>query len=210
MKIEYLGHSAFLLTAADGTRIVTDPYAGVGYPMPRAAADYAVCSHLHGDHANVRGVAGVKGVVTEAGEYTLGGFRVTGFPAWHDDVQGAKRGSVTVFFYEADGARVCHMGDIGQKPTPALLEKIGQPDVLCIPVGGVYTVDAAGAAEYVRLIRPRIVLPMHYDLPGGTLGVAPLGAFLRETGEENCLRMRELVLPCPAAEGKTVLLEVKR
>ena len=135
MKIEYLGHSAFLLTAADGTRIVTDPYAGVGYPMPRVSADYAVCSHLHGDHANVRGVAGVKGVVTEAGEYTLGGFRVTGFPAWHDDVQGAKRGSVTVFFYEADGARVCHMGDIGQEPTPALLEKIGQPDVLCIPVG---------------------------------------------------------------------------
>lgn len=209
MKIEYLGHSAFLLTAKDGTRIVTDPYAGVGYPMPHVAAEYVVCSHAHGDHANVRGVAGVRDVVTEAGEYALGGFRVTGIPAWHDEVKGAKRGANTVFLYEADGFCVCHMGDIGQPPTAALLEAIGSPDVLCIPVGGVYTVDAAGAAEYVRLIRPKIVVPMHYDLPGGTLGIASPDAFIKLTREREQICLPAIELPCREAEGKTVLLEVK-
>lgn len=208
MKLNYLGHSAFLLTADCGTRIVTDPYAGIGYPMPHAEADYAVCSHLHGDHANVRGVSGIKQAITQAGGYELGGFKVTGFPAWHDEAHGAKRGAVTVFVYEADGFRVCHMGDIGQAPTPELLEKIGSPDVLCIPVGGVYTVDADGAAEYVKLIRPKIVVPIHYHLPGGTLGIAPVDGFLRCMGAENCIHMKELRLPCAEAEGKTVVLEV--
>ncbi len=210
MKITYLGHSAFLLTAACGTRILTDPYAGVGYPMPRVAADYAVCSHGHGDHANVRGAAGLKGTVAQAGRYTLGGFTVTGIPSWHDEVRGAKRGANTVFLYEADGVRVCHMGDIGQEPTEELLAAIGSPDVLLIPVGGVYTVDAAGAEEYVRAIRPKTVIPMHYALPGCTLGIAPLSAFSERMGAENCLYKKELELPCAEAEGKTVILEAVR
>lgn len=210
MTVEYLGHSSFLLTAADGTRLVTDPYAGIGYPMPHAEAEYVVCSHGHADHANVRGVAGAKEVLTESGRHMLGAFTVTGIPAWHDEVHGAKRGRSIVYRIEADGQCVCHMGDIGQPPESGLLAQIGSPDVLLVPVGGVYTVDDAGAAEYVRLIRPKITVPMHYHLPGGTLGIAPPDAFLKRMGAENCVRMRKLSLPCPEAEGKTVVLEVKR
>ncbi len=210
MKIGYLGHSAFLLTAEDGTRIVTDPYEGVGYRMPRTEADCVVCSHAHFDHANVQGVSGVKEVIAEAGAHTFGPFKVTGIPAWHDEVQGAKRGANLVFLFEADGVCVCHMGDIGQPPAAELIGRIGQPDALLVPVGGVYTVDAAGAAAYVRAIRPKIAVPMHYHLPGGTLGIASPEAFLREMQERGAVRIQELALPCKEAEGKVVVLEVQR
>lgn len=153
MKIEYFGHSCFLMRSEGGVRFLTDPYTGVGYDMPRAEAEYVTCSHGHFDHAFVEGVGGVREVISSPGAYERGGWKLEGIPAFHDEVRGARRGKNIVFVFEADGLRLCHMGDIGEAPSARLLDAIGRPDVLFIPVGGTYTVDAArwiGFAPSVR------------------------------------------------------------
>ena len=186
MKIKYIGHSCFLLETNAGTRILIDPFDGIGRPMPAVRAEYICCTHGHFDHNYVAGVQGCRAVVSTAGEHTCGDAKIVGIPSFHDDVCGRKRGSNIIYRVEADGAAVCHMGDIGQEPTGALLAAIGTPDVLLIPVGGTYTVDAAGALEYVRAIRPKIVVPMHYKTADCTLDIAPVGGFTALCGKENC------------------------
>ena len=193
MRLCYLGHSCFLLAAENGTRIVTDPYSGIGYEMPRVAADFVVCTHGHYDHAYADGVDCAHAPVVRAGKYDLGGVRAQGFDSFHDEVRGAKRGKNVVFVFEADGARVCHMGDIGQPCTKEFVQKLGAVDVLLLPVGGTYTVDAAGAMEYARAIAPKIAVPMHYAA-GGTIDIAPPDAFLALAKEAGmrCESCREL------------------
>lgn len=193
MKLLYLGHSCFLLRAENGTRIVIDPFTGIGYEMPRVAADFTVCTHGHYDHAYTAGVDCLRPAVTGAGEYALGGVRAEGVPSYHDEVHGAKRGKNTVFLFEADGARVCHMGDIGQPCTEEFVKKLGKVDVLLLPVGGTYTVDAKGAMEYVRALSPKITVPMHYA-QGGNIDIAPPDAFLALAEKEGyrCSSCEEL------------------
>ena len=186
MKIKYIGHSCFLFETHAGARLLTDPFDGIGWRMPRVRADCVCCTHRHFDHNYVEGVAGSREVITSAGEHACGGFRIVGIPSFHDDQGGAKRGNNIIYRIEADGAAVCHMGDIGQQPTKQLLSEIGRVDVLMIPVGGTYTVDAAGALEYVRAIRPQIVIPMHYRTDDCSLDIAPLGAFEALCGADNC------------------------
>jgi L-ascorbate metabolism protein UlaG (beta-lactamase superfamily) len=89
-------------------------------------------------------------------------------------VGGARRGPNTVFIIEADGLRLCHLGDLGHMPGNELLERIGRPDVMFIPVGGFFTIDASEAAEIAGIIRARLTIPMHYrtgvkDTPVGTV-----------------------------------------
>ena len=69
MKIEYFGHSCFLMRSEGGVRFLTDPYTGVGYDMPRAEAEYVTCSHGHFDHTFVEGVGGVREVISSPGAW---------------------------------------------------------------------------------------------------------------------------------------------
>ena len=187
MKIEYFGHSCFLMRSEGGVRFLTDPYTGVGYDMPRAEAEYVTCSHGHFDHTFVEGVGGVREVISSPGAYERGGWKLEGIPAFHDEVRGARRGKNIVFVFEADGLRLCHMGDIGEAPSARLLDAIGRPDVLFIPVGGTYTVDAAGALDWIRAVRPGIAVAMHFRAPGCTLDIAPARS-LEDAGAQ-CLKV---------------------
>ena len=126
MKIEYFGQSCFLMRSEGGVRFLTDPYTGVGYDMPRAEAEYVTCSHGHFDHTFVEGVGGVREVISSPGVYERGGWKLEGIPAFHDEVRGARRGKNIVFIFEADGLRLCHMGDIGEAPSARLLDAIGR------------------------------------------------------------------------------------
>ena len=108
-------------------------------------------------------------LIAEAGEFEAGGIRVTGIPVWHDDRQGSERGQVITYLIEADGMRLLHMGDVGEMPAPSYFEKIGKIDILMIPVGGYYTVDAKGALNIMDTIHPNITIPMHYLVNGLTL-----------------------------------------
>lgn len=185
MKIKYYGHSCFLLETDGGLRLLTDPYTGIGYALPCVKAEVVVRSHDHFDHNYTEGVAGVREVIEAAGEYRCGDVKIKGIPSFHDEAKGAKRGKNVIFRFEADGVTVCHMGDIGEPASAELAEAIGQTDILMLPVGGTYTVDARGALNYIEAIRPKIVLPMHYKTNDCTLDIAPVGEFLALFGEER-------------------------
>lgn len=164
MLISYHGHSEFLVETADGRRVLFDPFpAGVGYPLRRVRADVVAVSHQHFDHNHTDKVDGKPVVVDKAGRHTpLPGITLTGTPAWHDREGGKKRGGILCFALEAEGLRVLHLGDLGDVPDEDLKNQLFMPDVLFIPVGGFYTIDAHQAARTVRLLQPHIVIPMHY------------------------------------------------
>ena len=164
MIIRCIGHAEFLLELENGMRIVTDPYdASCGYPVEKIAADAVLVSHGHHDHNAVENVTGVTCTVNTAGRHDLGnGVIVTAVEADHDDAGGTKRGKNLLFVIEAEGLRVMHLGDLGHIPTTEQLAALGQADVVMIPVGGFYTIDAPTAIEVARLLNARVVLPMHY------------------------------------------------
>lgn len=155
MKITWYGHSCFKVSF-DGGSVVFDPYADgsvPGWTLPQLSADAVLCSHRHDDHAG-------------AGKVTLSGrepdCKVETVECFHDAEHGAKRGANTIHILTADGVRVAHLGDLGHEPDEAQLAAIGAPDVLLIPVGGFYTIDAATAAAVAEKIGARITVPMHY------------------------------------------------
>lgn len=162
MKIQYLGHSCFVLTESTGTTVVTDPYGKIGFSVPAVRADVVTVSHQHYDHNNVAAVEGHPLIIDKEGFYTFDGVEVTGIRSFHDDEGGAVRGENIIFKFRMDGLDVCHLGDIGESCTAELLEQILPIDILLIPVGGKYTIDSEQAREYVDRIMPSIVIPMHY------------------------------------------------
>ncbi len=166
VEIRWLGHACFLITAGDGTRILTDPFDdSVGYDLPTVPADVVTVSHAHFDHNNVGAVQGSPEVVNSPGDRSVGGVRIRGVQTCHDTKGGALRGRNIVFVIETDDITICHAGDLGHVPSDETAKSIGRVDVLLIPVGGTYTLDAKGAQEAVRKLDPRIVIPMHYKTP---------------------------------------------
>ena len=171
MKLSWLGHSCFLLEQ-DGYRIVTDPYTGVeGYPPLSVSAHAVYCSHHHFDHDAVGCVTILSPVPSP--------FAVREVATCHDEQGGALRGPNTVRVFTAGGVSVAHLGDLGHQLTAEQLSAIGSVDAVLVPVGGVYTVDAAGAKAVCDAIGARCVIPMHYHhAPYGLPNVAGVEDFL--------------------------------
>lgn len=114
--------------------------------------------------------------------------RVTSVASWHDDTEGSQRGANTLFLVEVDGVRIVHCGDLGQaKLTDEQLKALGSVDVLLIPVGGVYTVDGPQAANIVRQVNPRIVVPIHYKTPNLIYNLQGVQGFLQALGDDRLL-----------------------
>lgn len=163
MKIEYLGHSCFKLTESTGTSIVCDPYSDeIGYAMRKVSADAVTVSHGHYDHNAVQNVDGAPLLINGGQNNGLAGVEINSIKSFHDTSRGKKRGENTIFKFRMDGIDVCHLGDLGEKCSSDLIETLLPVDVLLIPVGGTYTIDAEMAKEYVDRIMPDIVIPMHY------------------------------------------------
>lgn len=191
MLILHHGHSEFLLETADGFRILTDPYdAHVGYPMKKVPCDAVTVSHMHGDHCFVEKAEGGFAVADQAGTTRLStDVTVRGIPAFHDECEGQKRGKNLVFVWECDGLRIAHLGDLGAWDE-ALAAQLTGLDILLVPVGGFYTIDAASAAALVRRVKPRITIPMHYKTQvNADWPIAPVADFLREMHAENAPEM---------------------
>ncbi len=166
MKVKWLGHACFLLTSDAGLRIVTDPYKvgafGLEYRAPSETAEIVTVSHDHDDHNNVAAVKGNPQVVRGAGAHQVKGVDFKGIATAHDEASGAQRGPNTVFCFALDGVRVCHLGDLGHDLSDKLLADIGDVDLLLIPVGGNFTIDATAASRVCDRIAPRVVIPMHF------------------------------------------------
>lgn len=198
MQITYLGHSSFLLVSGGGTSVVTDPYGDIGLRFPHVKADGVTVSHNHFDHCNISAVDGDPKVFDKAGNFSLGDIRLTSIERYHDNSCGSQRGNNLIFSFEIDGIRVCHMGDLGEQCTESVCSKLSPVDVLLIPIGGNYTIDAQEAKKYVEALKPKIVIPMHYFVEGLTVNIASPDAFLQafdtvETFEGTySLKMEEL------------------
>jgi L-ascorbate metabolism protein UlaG (beta-lactamase superfamily) len=161
--IKWLGHSCFKITLKDGRSIVIDPYdPTVGYKPVDEEADIVIVSHDHYDHNYTAGIKGDYKLIDAAGIYRDGGLEITGIEALHDENGGKDHGRIICNVIAAEGMRLLHMSDIGAMPEDSFFEKIGKIDVLMIPVGGVFTVDAQGAFAIMERIAPNIIIPMHY------------------------------------------------
>ena len=179
MKIEYFGHSCFKITLDSGVSVLTDPYTRVGYELPKGLrADFVTVSHGHFDHNFVDALAYVGEVLQSVGAYEKAGVRFIGLESNHDEKGGTLRGKNIAYIIEADGKRLCHLGDIGEPCSPAFVEKVGEVDILFLPIGGKYTIDAREAKRYMDAIAPKTVLLMHYRPKDGTIDIDTEKPFL--------------------------------
>ncbi|MBN2239406.1 MAG: MBL fold metallo-hydrolase [Dehalococcoidales bacterium] len=166
MKIQWLGHASFLITSENGTKIITDPYEpilGMNYGEIKESADVVTVSHEHGDHNNVATVQGSPQIITSSAPVEAAGITFTGIDTFHDASGGSERGTNIIFCFEVDGVKVCHFGDLGHMLTDAQAKAVGKPDVIMIPVGGNFTIDAATADAVIDAVKPAVVIPMHYS-----------------------------------------------
>jgi len=165
VKIKWLGHASFLITSDNGVKIITDPYTagnGLNYSQIAESADVILVSHEHGDHSNVAAVKGKPTVLKGAGPKEAKGLKFNGIATYHDENLGKQRGTNTVFVFDIDGVKVCHLGDLGHALSDKEAAEIGRVDVLCVPVGGLYTIDSSVATTVVHRISPRVAIPMHF------------------------------------------------
>ena len=169
MKIQWIGHSCFLITDDSGGTLLTDPYdtqaygGSLLYRQVDLSPDVVTVSHAHADHAGVGRLGGSPRVLDTTGENDINGFKVRGVATFHDNAQGAQRGANTVFVIRADGLTAAHLGDLGHELSDRQLEDIGPLDVALMPVGGFFTIDAAGATRvWQQLGPPAVTIPMHF------------------------------------------------
>jgi L-ascorbate metabolism protein UlaG (beta-lactamase superfamily) len=190
-RLTWYGQSCFVLETAAGTRIVMDPIPkGIGYELPQGLkADVITISHEHYDHNNLGFVTGkprvIRGLTADKKGWTRVDEKVRDVAirtvgVYHDAERGAKRGLDTVFIFEVGGVRIAHLGDLGHVLNDDQLAAIGAVDVLLIPVGGTFTIDALKAQHVVEQLRPRLmVIPMHYKTDASTIKeLEPLAPFL--------------------------------
>lgn len=165
MKIKWLGHACFLITSAKGMKIITDPYKSgdpINYGEVNESADVVLISHEHFDHNYPAAVKGTPLIINTAGISEAKGIKFKGIPVFHDETNGSQRGKNTIYVFEIDGIRICHLGDLGHTLSNKLIAEIGKVDILFIPVGGLYTIDCKTATEVVSKIGPKAAIPMHF------------------------------------------------
>src|SRR4030042_1978338 len=183
MKIRWNGHASFTLPAQDGTVIVTEPYepgcfgGGIKYDPGDDRADVAVVSHDHADHNYTKSLKGSPRVVKASA--AAKGIQFTGVPVHHDESQGKERGPNTMFAFTVDGVRILFVGDLGHQLLAEDLKKLGTVDLLLAPVGGFFTIDAAGASQLVLAVKPRVMIPMHFKTEKCGFPIAPVDDFLK-------------------------------
>jgi len=160
---------------------VTDPHDGksIGIPAPSVHGDVILVSHDHYDHNSVKSVEkdGSK-VVTDERKRTIANIDIKGIPSFHDEVGGAKRGDNIIYKFVIDGITFCHLGDLGHELDDDAVNQIGDVDILFIPIGGTFTIDADQAWKTIERIQPKIVVPMHYKIGGLSLSITGIDPFL--------------------------------
>lgn len=186
MKIEYFGHSCFRVTSENGVRWVSDPYTQVGYELPKDFfADFVTVSHGHFDHNYVDGVKDIKHIFNTIEDFSYNGAQGSVIKCFHDDKKGALRGENLIFKVDIDGVIFCHLGDLGELCSDALINKIGKVNVLMVPIGGRYTIDAKQAKEYINALQPNVIIPMHYKPMDGTINITDATDFLNSIDKKH-------------------------
>lgn len=216
MHIIWHGQSCFEIISSqqkgEQVKIVIDPFSDdIGLKLPKMEADILLVTHSHYDHNNIKGVGGESFLIENPGEYERKDVFVRGIAAFHDEKEGKERGQNTIYTIEAEEMKLCHMGDFGQQElTPDQLETIGDIDILMVPVGGNFTIDAKGAVRVISQIEPRIIIPMHYSLPKLKVKLNDLDSFLKEMGRKSAEPQPKLLIKkkdLSVEEEKIVVLQ---
>ena len=188
MKVKWLGHASFLITAKDGTKIITDPYesgsfdGGIGYAPIKETADIVTVSHSqHADHNYTTGL-GSPEIIEGEGMKEVKGVQVKGVGTFHDTSGGSERGPNTVFVIKVDDLAICHLGDLGHVLTDDQVKEIGQVDVLLSPIGGVFTIDIPAAEKVMSQLNPKIMVPMHYKTANCGFPLSTVDEFIQGKG----------------------------
>ncbi len=193
MEITWLGHSCFKIKGKEVT-LVTDPYdESIGYTWVKPSANIVTLSHHHAGHSYSAGVDGSPKVLSRPGEYEISNVFILGIPNFHDSEQGQTRGRNITYLIEMEDIILCHLGDLGHLPSPRQVEELSDTAVLFIPVGGISTIDAKRAAEIVRFLNPKVVIPMHYKTQEVTW-LGPLSEFVKEMGLKEVIPQPKLTI----------------
>lgn len=183
LQIRWHGHACWEIT--DEKTIVTDPHDGksIGIPAPSVTGDIILVSHNHYDHNSGIKLVEKNGakVVTDGRKRTIENIEISGFDSFHDEARGAKRGNNIMYKFIVDGIKFCHLGDLGHDLDGETIEKIGDVDILFIPVGGTFTVDEKKAWTVINKIKPKIIVPMHYKIGGLSISIAGIDPFLEQS-----------------------------
>lgn len=214
MVISYYGISCFKIQSGD-TVLAVDPFdKSSGLTPPRFQTDIVLSSHNHSNHNNIDALAPKQDAeifsVITPGEYEIHGVQIRGISSWHDAKSGAEKGANTIYIIEWENLRVVHMGDYGEdKLREELHEEIGTPDILIVPVGGGDTIDVETAAKLITHIEPRIIIPMHYKIPGVKTKWDSVETFLKEMGEKPAAEDRLTIKKkdVPAENQRVVVLK---
>lgn len=209
MNITWHGQSFFEIGVKNRkegeTKIVIDPFEAdfVGLKFPKTEGDVVIVSHNHKDHSNAKGVGGGPFIIDTPGEYEVKDVFIKGISAFHDNSDGKERGSVIMFTIMAEGMKIGFLSDLGQKElTSQQVEDLGNIDILIIPVGGTYTINAKDAAEIINQVEPGIVIPMHYKIPGLKVNIEDASKFLKEMGSEAIEPLPKLKVSAKDLPGK--------
>ncbi|MEO0130257.1 MAG: MBL fold metallo-hydrolase [candidate division WOR-3 bacterium] len=198
MKIKFLGHASFLITTKDNVKIITDPYkagafgGAVGYKPIREEAHIVTISHEHDDHNYYKEIKGKPEIIKGAVEKEISGVKFIGIETYHDLNKGKERGKNIIFLIIADGLRLLHLGDLGHQLKEEEKKKIGDIDILFIPVGGYFTIDAEEASEIAEFLKPKITIPMHFKTPVLDFPIAQVEDFLVEKKNVKMLDISEI------------------
>jgi len=185
VDITCLGHSCFRIRGNQAV-IITDPFPpGLGYTLGKQTADIVTISHSHPSHSYDQGINTQHRLVKGPGEYEISTVLILGINTFHDAVKGQSKGKNTVYLLEVDGVTICHLGDIGHILADDQIEELGNIDILMVPVGGVSTINASMAAQTVRKVEPKVVIPMHYKTPKTKRELEPVENFLKEMGQSQ-------------------------
>jgi len=208
MDITWYGQSCFRLSERGLASIVTDPYDGnVGLPALKIRGDVVTISHDSAGHNNVAAVPGSRHSLDGPGEYEIGGVFITGI-ATNEQVGQTEN---VLFLFDYGYVKIAHLGDMAKVPSQTKIEALEQVDVLLVPVGGGDSLNADQAAELISMLEPKIVIPMHYQIPGLNRDLEDVERFLKELGvtrpeEESNLKISASTL---TEETQVVLLTPK-
>lgn len=200
MKLKYLAHSAFLLTSDKDTKILIDPYESEGfdgilsYQPINEQVDAITISHQHADHNYIAPHHQNATVFNQPGEFEFNDIKLLGFHSYHDEEEGKQRGENIIFVIKIDDITICHLGDLGHKLSVADAELIGELDILLIPVGGVYTINAEVATDVMQTLKPKVCIPMHYKSDKIAVDLASVNDFLAGKNNVKMLQQAEIEL----------------
>ncbi len=215
MKIKWYGHAAFKITTDKGIGMIIDPYepgaynGALSYGKIDEEADIVLTSHDHADHNYIKTIAGEYTLIDKAGEYDLQGIKIKAFSSFHDATSGKERGGNLIFVIAADDLTLVHTGDIGHDLDADMLKKIGKVDIVLLPVGGFFTIDASQAAKMISTLAPRLTIPMHYKTDKCGFPIAPVEEFTKGKNNVRVLDKEEVEIRKENLPAQTEVLVLR-